>query len=171
MRSALLSFFFLMIALAGVSQTIDQVDEHGKKHGTWKVYLDKNWKPVKDSTKSSFIKYTHFEHGYDIYGSANYKGLSLSQPAKGKLLDGEYKWIDKKGAIRFIEVYEKGYPVSLCEYEKNGVKRSFADYRTPWRSEPNTYRLSMFHDNKVQYYFMRNGEKGWNFYPGAEDGK
>lgn len=164
----LLSFFTSTL----FSQTINQLDEKGKKHGPWKAYIDKNWKQVKDSSKASHFWYTHYEHGYEIYRLADRKGLVLehTSASKGKVLDGEYRWKDKKGDLRYVDVFENGKYITYSSF-KNGKKNEFAEYTKQWRSEPNTFRLSIYRNDKVQYYFLRNGNKGWMLYPGSEDGK
>src|SRR5687767_13219983 len=44
------------------NDTLNKFDTKGKKHGTWKVYLDEYTNPT-DSANSFFIGFEDYEHG------------------------------------------------------------------------------------------------------------
>jgi hypothetical protein len=96
-------FIFFSIALClslfSISQTekLNQLDEKGKKHGKWVVYLDENWDKLKDSTKALYYRYNYFDHGVSLYpmGPCGKKGWKLEQPqgatSQNKMLNGTYQ--------------------------------------------------------------------------------
>ena len=118
------------------TDTLNQFDPNGKKHGKWIVYLDQNWDKVKDSTKASFIRYTFFDHGKNIYpmgpcGGKNYKLTNFSTVSNDKrikLLDGEYKWYNEKGNLSSIHVFKNGEYIFCKEYYPSGEINQHFDY-------------------------------------------
>lgn len=164
-------FILMLISFLGFSQ-LNQLDEKGKKHGTWKVYLDQNWKEVKDTNEAVYTRFTHYENGYETTKTGNRSDAILkNQPKNGKeLLNGEYKWTDKMGNVKYVDVFDKGNYVSFTHF-KDGKKVEETEYSMQWKNEPNTYRMSVIKDDKTEYYWMRKGPKGWMGYSGAADGK
>lgn len=125
-----------LLNFIGISQTLNQLDSEGKRHGKWLVYLDKNWKRTDDSTKAYFKKYTHYDHGVNIYpmGPCGKKGYRLEGPALKKMngnyefLDGEYKWFDEKGVVRSIHAFKNGEYIACKEFFKTGELQQHFDY-------------------------------------------
>jgi len=169
-------FFFLCITVQSFGQELlNQFDQNGKKDGKWIVYLsEKTWKEVKDSSKAGFYRYTYYDHGVNIYpmgagGGMNWKCEATpgnaQQKGRLKLLDGEYKWKDKKGRVRFIHILKNGEYVSYMEFYRSGnFAKQFA-YLNHYKEQPHTYSISTY-DKKGNptNYFMRGGEQGWQFY-------
>ncbi|MBA3705029.1 MAG: hypothetical protein H0W84_03760 [Bacteroidetes bacterium] len=119
------------------TETLNQLDSTGKKHGKWIVYLDTNWKKVDDSTKASMMRYTFFDHGINVYpmgpcGLKNYRLESVygnyDSNAKIKLLDGEFKWFDGKGKLSSVHILKNGEYVSCKEYYPTGELKQHFDY-------------------------------------------
>lgn len=167
----------LMIAKHTISQDVNQFDDGGKRHGSWKIYLNSNWEEVNDTAHAAFVRDAHYEHGVDLTATGDRKGLHIEKNSDDKngaeLLNGEYKWLSKKNELKYVDVFENGKYVSHTKYV-NGKKAQFADHKVQWRNEPHTFRITLFprkEGGKEEYYFMRNGTEGWKLYGGSKDGK
>jgi YD repeat-containing protein len=163
----------LTFAFLTMNAQTNQLNEKGKRNGDWKIYLDKNWKEVKDTNMAVYTRFAHYENGYETTMTGNRSDAKLTKPLPkdGKeLLNGEYKWNDKEGQLKYVDVFENGRQVTFTYY-KNGKMTEETDYRIKWRDQPNTYRMTVYKKDKTEYFFMRNGPKGWMGYAGAADGK
>ncbi len=136
-----ITFIFLIFnTLFFKSQTvgINQIDSNGKKDGKWVVYLDNNWKKLKDSVNAVYYRYTYYDHGVNIYpmGASGGKKFKLdpsfvqgSSSTSGLiLLDGEYKWYKKNGKISSIHIFKNGEYIMCKEFYKSGQLHQFFDY-------------------------------------------
>jgi antitoxin component YwqK of YwqJK toxin-antitoxin module len=121
----------------GQAEKLNQFDAEGKKTGKWIVYLDHDWKKTDDSSKASFMRYTYFDKGTNIYpmgpcGGKNYKLESATGKSnantKIQLLDGEYKWYDGKGHLSSAHVFKNGEYISCKEYYPSGELSQHFDY-------------------------------------------
>jgi hypothetical protein len=70
---------FVSVFVTAQTEKLNQLDDRGKKHGKWIVYLDNNWDKVSDSTKAVFYRYNYFDHGVSLYpmGPCGKKGWKL----------------------------------------------------------------------------------------------
>jgi hypothetical protein len=137
-------------------EKINQLDENGKKHGKWKVYLEtKAWKAIDDSTKAEYYKFTYYDHGINLYpmgpcGKADYTlivpGGETSEKGRLKPVHGEYKWIDKKGRISSIQIFDKGNYLHAMEYRKSGALEQHFDYTK--KAEGQNHGWTLFQYNK-----------------------
>lgn len=118
-------------------ENINQFDQEGKKHGKWTVYLNDKWKEVKESSNANYYRFTFYDHGVNIYPMGPWGGGSLKlelqkdkkdQNGRPTLLDGEYKWIDKKGKISSIHNFQKGEYISCKEFYSSGELHQHFDY-------------------------------------------
>ena len=98
-----LSFVILYIASYGQTEPINQFDAEGHKTGVWIEYLDSTkWKILADSLNASSARYTFFERDLNLFTEFYYGRTklvrcdSLSQNNHSMMLNGEYKWYDKK---------------------------------------------------------------------------
>ena len=172
---ALILTFILFSLVSFGQEKLNQFDQNGKKDGKWIVYLtEKTWKEVTDSSKAGFCRFTYYEHGVNIYpmgdgGGKNWKCEAKSENIQhiGKMivLDGEYKWIDKKGRVRFIHVLKNGEYVSYKEFYRSGKISKYFDYTNLYMGQIHTYSMLLY-DKKgvITYFYMRSGEQGWHFY-------
>lgn len=62
-KLSLILLFLFALTTIGQAQDLNKYDEKGKKHGKWKVYLDKYWKVLDDSSKAVYYRYTFYDHG------------------------------------------------------------------------------------------------------------
>ncbi len=129
-RSITILLLTLTTFIFGQTNSLNQIDSNGKKDGKWKVYLDKDWRKVDDSTKALFYRYTFFDHGTNIYpmGECGGKNYKLEQISKTKILDGEYKWFDGKGNLSSVHIFKNGEYVSCKEYFPTGELSQHFDY-------------------------------------------
>lgn len=178
-----LGFFFLSlsICLFGQQSTINQLDTIGKKYGKWIEYLNSKWFAMSDSTKAVFYRYNYFDHGEKIYTEINYKSrhkLVCNDSIKQKnkrliLLDGEYKWYDKKGRLLSDDYFQKGdlvwgksYTWGIFRKKLTGKKiHEYFDYSKKYNGQPNSFYSELYDkDGNVKKYYMMKGKNGWAFY-------
>ncbi len=175
-KIASILFLILTISIYGQSK-MNQYNSSGKKHGKWAVYLDNEWKEIKDSSKASFIKYTYFDNGTNLYPMGprdkswmlkNSNGVSSTTGLV--ILNGEYSWIDKKGQLRAVDVFKNGEYVMHKFYYSNGKINQIFDYTKKYKGQDYTYTISEYNkDGKMKFYIHRNGTSGWMLYEGSED--
>jgi len=136
MKKSIFLLFFFGLTLFSYSQPepLNQLDAKGKKNGKWIIYLDKNWKKVKDSSVAVFFRYNVYDHDASLYpmgpcGGKNYK-LEVKQNgnSRSKFLDGEYKWFDAKGKLSSVHILKNGEYVSCKEYFPTGELSQHFDY-------------------------------------------
>ncbi len=175
-----LFILFVLLSLAATAQTPDlnQLDSAGKKNGKWLVYLNSYFKEVKDSSKATYCRYTWYDHGFNVYmsGSRN-KNWSLSQTGgsnqkigKLKLLDGEYKWTDKKRVVRWIDVLKNGEYISCSIPYRNGKLQEYYNYKKLWKGHAHTYFIYIYDKRgNVEPYAMQKGVWGWMGYGFGND--
>lgn len=166
-------FLFLGFTSLSCSQDIlNQFDDKGKKHGKWIVYLDNEWKGVKDSSEAIFYRYTYFDHGTNLYPMGSFgKKWKLesstcdpSQSDKVKLLDGEYKWIDKDGRAGFIFVIKNGEFISYKEFHPTGELHQHFDYLKKWEGQEHSWCINIY-DKKGhlthESYMKKDKDGNW----------
>jgi len=127
-------FFTLATFIYSQTKKISQLNNNGKKDGKWALYLDKDWKVINDSSEAVYFRYTYYDNGTHIYpmGPSGGKGYALKPQATASsnpvLLDGEYKWYDKKGRLSSVHVFKNGEYVSCKEYFPTGELSQHFDY-------------------------------------------
>ena len=143
---------------------LNQMDSVGKKDGKWVVYLDKQWKEVKDTAKAIYYRYTYYDHGTNLYPMGPMeKTLENAPQYNGKkiLLNGEYKWLDKSGKAKFILVLKEGWFISYREFDKSGTLRSYFDYTKKWKGEVYTWRMTVYKKNGSVVNFFYRWDNFW----------
>ncbi|MFH0893377.1 MAG: hypothetical protein V2A54_02985 [Bacteroidota bacterium] len=172
--------FFLstLLFLTGLpfiaSAQINQLDEGGKKHGPWKMYLDEIWKETEDTSSAKYIRYTVYDHGTNLYpmgpcGKKDWK-LEVFKPSKSKILDGDYEWKKSNGQISSKHSFKNGEYVYCKEYTNMGNMNQEFDYTKKYKNEPNTWCVTRYLSNGTsKFYIWRKGDNYWNLYPGSED--
>ena len=141
----------LILCSATFSQTekLNQLDSAGKKNGKWCVYLDAKWNKV-DSAKAVFFRYTWYDSGINIQpmGLGDFKMESTTDSSKQigkiKLLDGEYKWFDKKGNLKFVHVLKKGEYISYKEFFSSGQLKTFFNYKEHCEGQPHSWCIFIY---------------------------
>ncbi len=179
MRSKFLfTVIFLLVHIFSFGQTekINQLDNDGRKHGKWIIYLDEKWKPVKDS-KALYFRYTYYNRGTDVFervawGKKGWKlDSSVSRDTVKKsaptMLNGEYTWYDSKGRLSSIIVYVDGEIISCKHYYSSGELHEHLDYEKKYKNEKLTYYYYGYNkDGTLKYEgVFRKGDKGWAIYP------
>jgi hypothetical protein len=147
-----LTLLFLTLATLTFAQTekINQLDSNGNKSGKWTLYLDKDWKVLDDSSNAIFLRYTFYDNGTNIYpmGPLGGKGYILksqkTKPVKPTLLNGEYKWYDRKGRLSSVHVFEIGAYVSCKEYFPSGELNQHFDYTKKCEGQPHGWTVYIY---------------------------
>ncbi len=145
----LVALFFSVLSIAQ-SEKLNQLDDKGKRHGKWKIYLDDNWAKVKDSTKAVFYRYNYYDHGVSLYpmGPCGRKGWKLeSTVAPGtpaKMLNGIYKWYTKDGKLNSEHVLKNGEYVSCKEYYDTGELNQHFDYTKKCKGETHGWGVYIY---------------------------
>jgi len=150
MKKALL-FICILCTLSVFSQEgVNQLDANGKKHGTWIVWLDKDWKLAKDSMSAVHYRYNYFINGRSMYpmgpmgGKCETKSNSTIKKGNALLLDGEYKWFHKNGKVKFINVLKDGWYVSYKEYRSDGTLETVFDYTEHDRGQKYSWAMYLY---------------------------
>jgi len=174
----------------GQAEAINQLDSKGKRNGKWIEYPDAKWKVVKDSSAAVYYRYAHYDHGVNLYGSSNHSRLNFklessgnsNQAGKIKMLDGEYKWLDKKGRVVSIDKYNNGEVIwsknyswhvgntwlgEMLGYRKNltGTLHESYDFTKKYKEQPYTFYIEIYDTKgKVKTYYSRSDIYGWCAY-------
>lgn len=169
---------FLTLNALGQPEGINQLDSAGKKHGEWLLYLDYNWKVVKDSSKAVYARFVYFDHGENTgtFGQRGFNGWTYepTNDTAGKneiiLPDGEYKSYDKKGRLRIEQTFNNGRPLHYRSYRKTGEVQLVMDFTKKWKDQPHTYALYQHKKGgDVWMYFVHKGPKYWAAYEAIGD--
>ncbi len=171
MKFHLFVFCFCCVYLSDGQDTLNRFDKEGKKDGKWIVWLDKDWNKVKDSTTAIYFRYNYFDHGANLNpigpcGGNNYK-LEITPYSdqinkKVKILDGEYKWFDASGRLKFIHVLKNGEYISYKEFYPSGKLNTLFDYTKKYEGQPHSW-FEYIYDKKgnIKYSdYFRKDEKG-----------
>lgn len=154
MHRSILKFVLVFIIIQSLSfaQETNKLDDKGKRHGKWLVYLDNNWKRIDDSTKATYKKYTYYDHGVNIYpmGPCGKKGYRLeSSPEVSKkgnyiFLEGKFTWFNKKGKISSEHVFKNGEYISCKEYYPTGELEQFFDYTKKCEEQQHGWTVTLY---------------------------
>ena len=186
-------FFGLTVFSYGQKDSLNQRDSLGKKDGTWIEYLDAKWKVLKDSSHAVYAAYNYYDHGENTFRVAfngvhrlrhklEYAGNNNPQNGRIKILDGEYKWLDKKGRVVTIDSFKNGEHVfvkyffgeragGLLGFKKKftGKLGGYYDFTKTYKGQPHTYYMETYDKNGiVTHYYTRKGKYGWLAYYYAE---
>lgn len=200
MKSKLFLLIYLIsmtISLFGQNNIVNQFDSNGKKHGTWIEYLNAKWKVMKDSSRAVYCAYNYYDHGENTYrisfddvSRIHYMHYKLEhtdnkqEDNKIKILDGEYKWLDKKGRTVSIDSFKNGEHVwskyfawptvanqGICKllgYRKKltGKLHVYHDFTKKYNKQPHTYYIEIYDKkgNVKHYTYMRKDRYGWCAY-------
>ena len=186
----LLLFFCLSVLCYSQTQKLNQLDSLGKKNGVWIEYLNVKWKVLKDSSRAVYWGYNYYDHGDNTFRIA-FGGMhrlhhklevvsNNNQKSRIKMLDGEYKWYDRRGRIVSVDSFANGDHVFAKYYawemfgsaylfgynkKRTGKLLEYDDYRKKYKDEPFTYYIERF-DKKgnVSHYYTRKAKYGWMAY-------
>ena len=147
--------FFVMLCFTVMvysqNEPLNQSDANGKKHGTWIVWLDKDWKLAKDSMSAVYFRYNYFIHGESMYAMGPWGGKLEAKPGsmvkKGNamLLDGEYNWYNSKGKLVCTHVLKDGWYLSFKEYyPSRGKLQTSFDYTEHDRDQRYSYSIKTY---------------------------
>lgn len=150
MKTKLLIVCTLLTFSLFSQQQINQRDADGKKHGTWIVWLDKDWKLAKDSISAVYYRYNYFINGRSMYPmgpegtKVEAKPNSNAKKGNALRLDGEYKWFDKNGKLRRVHILKDGWYVSYKEYRSDGTLETVFDYAEHDRGQKYDYAIYLY---------------------------
>ena len=166
----------------GQTESLNKLDSNGKKDGRWTVYVNAKGKWAKDSSTAVYYLYAYYDHGANIdLGTSLFGGINKFESTtesksngKLKLLDGEYKGLDKNGKLKLIYIFKNGEFVSYKDFYPTGKIRQYFNYTNRHfergEFEPHTYCMYIYDKNGgVKYYFMRKGKNGWMGYASLYD--
>ncbi|MEK6614644.1 MAG: hypothetical protein AABZ32_00805 [Bacteroidota bacterium] len=187
----LISTAVLALTVAHGQTAINQLDQNGKKDGKWLEYLDAKWKVLKDSSHAIYCAYNYYDHGentfhvsygkeYRIHKKLETTNSDNKSIGKLKLLDGEYKWLDKKGRTVSVDYFKNGEHIWVKWYfwerlggylgfhkKMTGKLWGYYDFTKTYKNQPNTYYMEVYDKNgNTSYYYTRKVDKiGWAAYP------
>lgn len=157
---AFISIILFVSQLTAIGQTVNlnQHNQKGEKHGKWTNLLDEEWKHTEDSAEAVYFRYTYYSNGTNLYpmgplGGRNYTLESPEDTIRENgliFLDGEYKWYDGKGRLKYYHILDDGEYVTVKEYFKDGQVQQHFDY---------TYDCEGHEHGYLIHIYKRNGKK------------
>gem|GEM_PF-1042604 len=181
---ALFLFFFgASLLVKGQADTLNQYAE-GRKNGTWRIYLNKQFKEVKDSNKAYFSRYKYYDYGLDLdaMGHCGKKWklvdstIDKQVSSKIKPMNGTYTWVDEKGITRTIITAKNGNCLVVKYYDPKGQLRSIWDYSKQWRGMAHAFSVILYDKkgNVSYYHFHKTNDKRkhgnyWGLYPSSKE--
>lgn len=177
----LVLIFCNCISLYGQTDTLNQLNDKGKKDGTWEVFLDKWLNPVQSKDSAYFIAYELYDNGERIFKhdknqNADADSISYNKtwPTKGKpeLLDGIFEWFSKDGRILVHEEFKNGWPwlYNFYYYELRNKSHLAGNEILDWSKKYNDINGTYFYEWKsteTVFYrsgWYRKGKRGWRVY-------
>lgn len=146
----LITFFFASIC-SGQTDTLNRIDDLGKKYGWHEVYWDQHWNEVKSKEKAVYVRYTWFNKGKDCYpmGPCGKKGWLLydkGNPVFDGLitLNGNYQWRDDQGRIRFELDFKNGIMQRYKEYYLSGILSQEFNYNDKVEDHPHSWKVIQY---------------------------
>ena len=177
---------FLILIKVGIlfsqtkSDSLNQYNAKGKKHGFWKEYLTDYLIETKDTTLSYYFALNYYENGKLIIwtsGAQYYKKKAIrvesdtKKPEKGKpvLLNGHFKFYYNDG-LGLDEIYKNGLPIytATCAPDKDGnsVKTEIMDYTNSYNQQFGSFLYDRYKTDGTLYYhhyFGKNKKGKWTF--------
>ena len=167
--SILLIYCFVVF---GQPSALNQFNGSGKRQGKWLIYIDKNWKEVKDTNLYVYKFYDEYLNGKPLIGIGKIKhNERLEEPTENedKFLNGEYKWIKKNNTLLEKHFFRNGELVNSQYYKKNNVVEYYIDYTITYENNPYTYGMYYYMKNGLSPFFIfKNGTRGWANYEWEE---
>ena len=148
------TFMIGLMTVYGQIETMNQIDNQGKKNGKWIVYLDAKWNKT-DSNNAIFYRYTWFDHGVNIHpmGAGGSKNATMQtasnnsmQTGKLKILDGKYEWYEK-GKLKYVHVLKNGEYVAYKEYNSAGKLITSFDYTKGCEGQAHSWTMYIYDKN------------------------
>jgi hypothetical protein len=176
----LLIVTLLLFSINGFSQkdSLNNLNNNGKKNGVWKVYLDNSINPT-DSSESYFYAYELWDNGKKVFKhykhpnrlKVQYLEINIEQ-GKPILLNGTFHFYTKKGSLYSKEVYMNGKPLFIRSFLKEdnpliiskGAEFLFFDKMLD--EKPGTFYYEERNSKGVIFYkgWFKIGKKGWKVY-------
>lgn len=184
MKGILIIIILTPFLATSQSDTLNKFDLKQKKDGFWTILLDKYLNPA-DSQNAFFVAYELYDHGKKLhtYRKVSWRVkdsivYSNSLPEKGQpvLINGQFKWYDRKNKIITAE---EQYYNGFVEFEKefHYVKRkdsliwstkAIIDYTKKYNNTIGTSYIEQFTNYDVYYgstykkywYYKKNGKWG-----------
>ena len=157
--------------------SINKLNEKGRKDGIWLEYIDKDWKCLKNTEKDKaiFKRYVYFDEGFRVTCSNRLKNKVFKTSDLPKvdklpiLLDGIYDFYYKNGNKYCTVKYKKGIQVGKHLYfYKNGKIMSEYNYEVRSKNNPYTFYYKEFNrDGSLKYYgyYCRYRKSDWVILP------
>lgn len=165
MKPIILTTILTMVHLGIFAQDITE-----KTYKRW-LYLDKNWKQIKDTSNHVYKRLTTISgntniHPMGAYGKDGYtlKKENDSSITDLKILDGTYVWYDKSGIKKSEHVFVNGEYIIGKEFWKNGkIKKQF-DFTNHPKEDSLAYHV-YFYNKKMTvlevWTFQRDENGNW----------
>lgn len=178
MKKIITLFIYIILVAYSWSQSVNQLNENGKKIGFWEVKLDENLIPTKSESYSYIVYNRYDENGDSIYiYERNINKLfkikdslqtNIDNLEKQKLLTGTvivYAYNENEGLLPIrTEKYKNGHPIFIenKNYNKCGdlINTYTFDFLCPCRDEGFSYQTTK---NGIDHCFY-NGPHGWDSY-------
>lgn len=170
---------FFQISSYAQKDTLNKVNEKGKKTGYWTCFLNQNFEIV-DSSKGVYLGFDFYDNGNNLTGIAkaiqkkkNEKVIdSIARvlfdynSKKYFLLDGKVLICNKDNILLSTCNFSKGHIIRLCSYHtfsscKSVIKENL-DFTRRYNNQKGSFYWEFnFCDGTVYKYWFRKGNKRW----------
>jgi hypothetical protein len=176
-RILIIIFILITLNISGQTDSLNRLDEKGKKNGYWVQYLDSLLYPT-DSSNSYFYGYDLYDHGLRVFKFSDRpkswkkdKMVFEGQlPGKGmpKPVEGTFKFYRPEIRIESEEIYKDGKPFYMKSYiysKKDQVNSMFNEvlyFDKLYNNIPGTFFYEEYDDGKLtRKYWFRKGQRKW----------
>jgi hypothetical protein len=159
-----------------ISDTINQTNSKGKKHGLWIQYLDSLIQPT-DKSKAKYYRYLRYQDGKNNIDTGHRKkykfqnsetSTRLKEPIP---LNGTFVWVrtikvittGERKVAKIEDTYYNGYPVTFKVFSNNRLFE-LLDFTKLYKGIPGTFYYEFGSREPKKRYYYCEGIEGWKLY-------
>ena len=176
------AFYFLIISATAQfnSDTINK-KVNAQKAGYWLYFFTDILVPTKDTNEACYYAYLYYDNGYSWDGfycgsSSAYRKSAIKVEREGEqgkkgapaLLNGRFKYYDKRGNLIRDESYTNGFPGYFVDYtfSKKGVfkGKTIIDNSKKHKGQLCSFYMEVYTEKnelKENFFFGKNNKEKW----------
>jgi hypothetical protein len=173
----LLFLFFCKISSAQVADTNAYNSKH-KKHGYWLVYLDSNLNVCKNKSTAAYYGYDYYDNGRLAAPVQQFRKRIAKKvdfpikptPGKPVLLEGNFKFYDKNGALEYEEISVQGHPAIHYAYRwsKDGTltMKEIVDFTQLYKGQQGSFYYEWYGETGLidKYWYGKKENGKWDVF-------
>ena len=130
------------------------------------------------TTTEKILSGSLFGKEYKLHKKLEVSNSDNRSIGKLKILDGEYKWLDKKGRTVSVDYFKNGEHIwskmyfwdRLDEYlgfhkKMTGKLGAYYYFTKTYKNQPNTYYMEVYDKNGSTFYYYTRKIDHWAAYP------